>query len=94
MATNADFKGGPDGMVPYWTKVLKSVQPGLNCFLLHAAYDNEEMQAIAQRQGGFGSTWRQADFNFFTSAECKRMIAEQHIRLITWREIKNKLMKD
>jgi predicted glycoside hydrolase/deacetylase ChbG (UPF0249 family) len=94
MATNADYQGGPDGMVNYWTRALNSLQAGLNCFLLHAAYDNDEMQAITERQGGFGSTWRQADFNFFTSAECKRMIEEQHIRLVTWREIKNKLLKD
>ena len=94
MAADEDYQGGADGMVQYYTKVLTSLQPGLNCLLLHAAYDNEEMQAITERKGGFGSTWRQADFNFFTSIECRRMIAEQHIQLITWREIKNKLLKD
>ena len=94
MATDADYQGGTDGMVHYWTGALKSLQPGLNCFLLHAAYDNEEMKAIAERPGGFGSTWRQADFNFFTSTDCKRMISEEHIQLITWREIKNKLLKE
>ena len=94
MATGEDFQGGANGMVHYWTQALKSLQPGLNCFLLHAAYDNEEMQAIAERPGGFGSTWRQADFNFFTSNECKRLISDQHIQLITWKEIRNKLMKE
>jgi predicted glycoside hydrolase/deacetylase ChbG (UPF0249 family) len=92
MATNEDFQGGENGMAKYYTKVLKTLQPGLNCILLHAAYDNEEMKAVAQRSGGFGSTWRQADFNFFTSAECKRLIAAEHIQLITWREVGKKLI--
>ena len=94
MAKDEDYEGGPDGMVSYYTKVLKSLLPGLNCILLHAAYDDAEMQAITERKGGFGSTWRQADFNFFTSNECRRMIREEHIQLITWREIKSALLKD
>ena len=94
MAKDEDYEGGPDGMVTYYTRVLKSLLPGLNCILLHAAYDDAEMQAITERKGGFGSTWRQADFNFFTSDECRRMIREEHIQLITWREIKNALLKN
>jgi len=94
MAKAADYEGGPNGMVHYYTHVLKSLLPGLNCILLHAAYDDNEMQAITERQGGFGSTWRQADFNFFTSAECRRIIKEEHIQLITWKQIKDALFKD
>jgi predicted glycoside hydrolase/deacetylase ChbG (UPF0249 family) len=90
MATNEDYKGG---MAKYYTNVLKSLEPGLHCLLLHAAYDNDEMQAVTERKGGFGSEWRQADFNFFTSAECKQLIADQHIQLITWREIGGKLIE-
>ena len=91
MATPADYQ---KGMEQFYTSVLKSLQPGLNCLLLHAAYDNEEMQAVTMDHPDYGSSWRQADLNFFTSAECKRVIAEQHIQLITWKEIKNKLLKD
>jgi predicted glycoside hydrolase/deacetylase ChbG (UPF0249 family) len=94
MAKSEDYEGGPNGMVHYYTRVLKSILPGLNCILLHAAYDDAEMQAITERSGGFGSTWRQADFNFFTSNECRRIIREENIQLITWREIKSKLLKD
>jgi predicted glycoside hydrolase/deacetylase ChbG (UPF0249 family) len=94
MAKGEDYEGGAKGMEHYYTRVLRSLLPGLNCILLHAAYDNAEMQAITERKGGFGSTWRQADFNFFTSNECRQIIKAEHIQLITWGEIKNALLKD
>jgi hypothetical protein len=42
---------------------------------------------------GFGSAWRQADFNFFTGEEARRLLKENNIQLITWREIRDKLVR-
>ena len=91
MALTEDYEKGMD---QYYTEILKTLQPGLNEILLHAAYSNEEMQAVTIDHSGFGADWRQQDFNFFSSETCHKIIHEEKIQLITWREIKDKLIKD
>ena len=91
MAYNPDFE---KGMANYYTDVLKNMQPGLNIILLHAAYDNEEMRGVTSNHPGYGAAWRQQDFDFFTSEACKKLVSEENIQLITWREIRDKLIKD
>jgi len=90
MATPADFK---NGMADFYTKVLNEVRPGLNCLLIHAAYDDVEMQAITMDHPDYGAAWRQADFDFFTSPECKKLIEENNIVLITWRDIRDNITR-
>ena len=89
-ATPQDYAGG---MKNYYTKILNSLQPGLSTILLHVAYDNDEMKAVTVDHPDWGSAWRQADFNFFTSAECRKLLTDNKIKLITWREIRDKLLR-
>ena len=91
MALTEDYEKGMD---QYYTKILKTLQPGLNEILLHAAYSNEEMKAVTIDHSGFGADWRQQDFNFFTSETCNKIIHKENIQLITWREIKDKLINE
>jgi len=88
MAFPQDFKSG---MADYYTKVIKSLQPGLSCILLHAAYDNDEMKAVTVDRPDYGAAWRQADFDFWSSDAAKKILAENNIHLIGWKEIKQKL---
>ena len=81
------------GRAAYYTQILNTMPAGLNCILLHAAYDNDEMKAITENHPDYGAAWRQADFNFFASDACKKTLAANNIHLITWKEIKDKLMK-
>ncbi len=90
IANPPDYKNGMD---KYYTGVLKSVQAGVSIILLHAAYDEKEMQAVTIDHPDYGAAWRQADFNFFTSEQCKKILKEQQIHLITWREIRDKLLR-
>lgn len=89
-ANPEDFK---KGFSQYYTNVLKTLEPGLNCLLIHLAYDNDEMKAITVDHPEWGSEWRQQDFNFFTSAECRELLKQNNIKLITWREIRDKLYR-
>lgn len=89
-ATPEDFN---KGMPQYYAGVFKSLAPGLNCLLIHLAYDNEEMKAITVDQVNWGSGWRQQDFNFFTGKECSELLKQYNIKLITWREIRDKLFR-
>lgn len=91
MAQPGDYKKGMDD---YYTAVLNSLTPGLSCILLHAAYENPEMKAITIDHPDYGAAWRQADFNFFTSAACSNLLAQQKIKVITWKEIRDKLFRN
>jgi predicted glycoside hydrolase/deacetylase ChbG (UPF0249 family) len=89
-AQSPDFKGG---MKNYYTNVLNALGPGVNCLLIHLAYDDEEMKAVTIDHPDWGAAWRQADFDFFTSEECRKMLKDQKIQLITWKEIRDKLLR-
>ena len=83
----SDFKKGE--LKNSYEKALDTIQAGFNVFLLHPAFDDEEMQNITINHPNFGSEWRQIDFDYFTSQECKSKLEENKIQLITWEDIKN-----
>jgi predicted glycoside hydrolase/deacetylase ChbG (UPF0249 family) len=71
----------------FYVTALKNLQPGVTEFIVHLAYDNEEMRAMTRERDSWGAAWRQRDFDFFTSAEFRKLLAEQNIKLLTWREL-------
>src|SRR4030095_3294915 len=89
-ASPQDYK---NGMENYYTNVFKSLQPGVSILIFHTAYDDAEMKAATINFTDWGAAWRQADFNFFTGEQCKKLLKEQNIQLITWREIRDKLLR-
>jgi chitin disaccharide deacetylase len=89
-ASPTDFK---TGMENFYTPILNSLKAGLSIFIIHVAYDDKEMQAISVDHPDWGAAWRQADYNFFTSENCKKILKDQHIHIITWREIRDKLVR-
>jgi predicted glycoside hydrolase/deacetylase ChbG (UPF0249 family) len=90
MAQPDDFKGG---MKAFYTKAFKGIQGGLNVLLLHAAHSDDEMKAVTIGHPEYGAEWRQADYDFFTSAECKKLLQENNIQLVTWKEIRDKVVR-
>ncbi|MFY0688286.1 MAG: polysaccharide deacetylase family protein [Cyclobacteriaceae bacterium] len=88
MITPQDFS---NGAANYYIDVLNKLKPGLSIILVHTAYDNDEMQGMCIDHPAYGSEWRQQDFDFFTSDECKQLIESEGIKLVTWREIKEAL---
>jgi chitin disaccharide deacetylase len=89
-ASPGNFKNGMD---KYYAGVLESLKPGLSVLLIHTAYDDKEMQSITIDHPDWGAGWRQADYNFFTSDNCKKILRDKNIRLVTWREIRDKLVR-
>ena len=69
-------------------EMLERVVPGLNQLIVHVAYDDEEMQAVAVNHPAFGSAWRQKDLEFVLSEEFQSMLREHQIHLVGWKEIK------
>lgn len=80
-----DFKKGE--LKKSYENALDNTKPGFNVFLLHPAFNDNEMQAVTKNHPNFGSEWRQIDFDYFTSEECKQKLKENNIQLITWKEI-------
>ncbi len=75
------------GMAAYYEKTLRNLSSGVNVLLIHLAFNNAEMQAVTIGKEPWGALWRQQDFDFFTSTECKEIIEDEGIQLVTWREI-------
>lgn len=90
MADPSNYKSG---MKEFYAGALKSLQPGLTVLLVHLAHDDAEMKAVTVDHPDYGAAWRQADYNFFTSEECKKIIKDQKIQLVTWREVRDKIVR-
>jgi predicted glycoside hydrolase/deacetylase ChbG (UPF0249 family) len=71
----------------FYEKAIKGLQPGVTEFIIHLAYDDAEMRAITVDHPDWGAAWRQRDFDFFTSAQCKKLLEENNVKLVTWRQI-------
>ena len=86
----SDYK---NGAAAFYAKIVQALQPGVHEIILHAAYDDREMQGVSIDHPDYGAAWRQADFDFFTSETCKKLLQQNNIHLITWREIRDKLIR-
>lgn len=86
----SDYKSGTTAL---YTRILNDVKPGVSLIIIHTAHDDSEMQAVTIDHPDYGSAWRQADFNFFTGAVCKQLLEKNNIHVITWREIRDKIVR-
>jgi len=66
----------------YYDDELTSLEPGLNVMLLHLGYDDEELQGITALAKN-----RQWDLEYYTSEKCKKILKDNNIKLVTWREV-------
>jgi predicted glycoside hydrolase/deacetylase ChbG (UPF0249 family) len=82
----------PEDWVAYYTDAMRNLQPGITGMIVHLAFDDEEMKGITAEHPNWGAAWRQRDFDFVISETFRRLLQENHIKLITWREV-GKLIK-
>ena len=69
-----DYKAG---MSNFYSAGFKNLKPGLTYLILHTAYDDDEMRAVTIEHEGWGAAWRQADYDFFTSPLCAKLVKRQ-----------------
>jgi chitin disaccharide deacetylase len=74
--------------IDYYLKEIAELKPGLNEMIVHLSYDNEEMQAISVDHDDYGSKWRQNDLDAISSPEFKKALKDNHIILVTWKQIR------
>jgi chitin disaccharide deacetylase len=76
-----------EGWSKFYADAIKSIQPGVTEMIIHLAYDDEEMRAATADHPDWGAAWRQRDLEFFTSDTFRKLLEENRVKLITWREI-------
>ena len=77
----------PEAWSDFYTRAVRNLQPGVTEFVIHPAFDNDEMRAATRERDTWGAAWRQRDFDFFTGAQFRNLSRDQNIHLITWREL-------
>lgn len=75
----------------FYGSAIKNLKPGLSEMIVHLGHDDAELQAVTIDHPEFGSAWRQRDYDFVTSPEFKKMLEENHIVLIRWRDLQRLL---
>jgi predicted glycoside hydrolase/deacetylase ChbG (UPF0249 family) len=83
----------PEGWAQFYRDFVKSLRPGVTELIIHLAYDDEEMRAVTREHPDWGSAWRQRDFDYTTGEEFRRLLKENNVKLITWREVGKLLAK-
>ena len=82
----------PNDWGKFYSDALAKLEPGVTEVVIHLAYDDAEMRAATIDHPNWGAAWRQRDFEFFTSDAFRKVLQENQIKLITWREV-GKLVK-
>jgi predicted glycoside hydrolase/deacetylase ChbG (UPF0249 family) len=90
MASPPDYQ---KGMKNFYSEVFRNMKSGLNVLLIHLAFDESEMKSVTIDHPDYGAAWRQADYDFITSDECKKILAENNIKVIGWREVRDKIVR-
>ena len=77
----------PEKWADFYTTAIKNLQPGVTEFVIHVAFANEEMTAATRERDTWGAAWRQRDFDYFTGAEFRKLLQDERIHLVTWRQL-------
>ncbi len=76
----------------FYGNAIKSLRPGLTEMIVHLGHDDAELQAVTLDHPDFGSAWRQRDYEFVTSPEFRKLLNENHVILVQWKDLQ-KLLK-
>jgi predicted glycoside hydrolase/deacetylase ChbG (UPF0249 family) len=77
----------------FYENTVKKQKPGLTEMIVHLGHNDSELRAVTIDHPDFGSAWRQRDYDFVTSPEFKKMLEENRIVLIKWRDLQKLPLK-
>jgi chitin disaccharide deacetylase len=75
----------------FYTNAIKNLKPGITEIIVHLGYDDAELQAVTVGHPDYGAAWRQRDYNAVTSPEFSKVIDDNHVILIRWKDLKKLL---
>ncbi len=76
----------------WYANTLRALKPGLSELIVHLGYDDAELEAITVEHPGWGAAWRQRDVDVVMSPEFRKLLEENHIAVVGWKDLK-KLLK-
>jgi len=77
----------PENWAKFYADAIKGLEPGVTDMIVHLAYADDEMKGVTFAHPDWGTDWRQRDFDFVTSDAFRKLLQENDVKLITWREI-------
>ena len=83
----------PEGWSKFYGDAIKTLQPGITEMIVHLAYDDEEMRGVTHDHPDWGAAWRGRDFQFVTSDAFRKLLQENNVKLVTWREVDKRMRK-
>jgi predicted glycoside hydrolase/deacetylase ChbG (UPF0249 family) len=81
----------PANWKDFYANAIKNLKPGLTEIIVHLAHDDAEFQAVAVDHADYGSAWRQRDFDIMTSPEFKKILEDNHVVLVHWKDLQKLL---
>jgi chitin disaccharide deacetylase len=83
----ADRQVPRDQWKEFYLKAIANLKPGLTEIIVHLGHDDSELQAVMVDHEGYGSAWRQRDYDVVNSPEFKKALQDNHVILVTWKEL-------
>jgi chitin disaccharide deacetylase len=83
----ADRQVPRDQWKEFYLKAIANLKPGLTEIIVHLGHDDSELQAVTVNHEGYGSAWRQRDYDVVNSPEFKKALQDNHVILVTWKEL-------
>jgi predicted glycoside hydrolase/deacetylase ChbG (UPF0249 family) len=77
----------PENWATFYIEAIKNLQPGVTDMIVHLAYADDEMKGVTFEHPNWGAEWRQRDLDFVTSNAFRKLLEENNVKLITWREL-------
>jgi predicted glycoside hydrolase/deacetylase ChbG (UPF0249 family) len=71
----------------FYVNAIANLKPGLSEIIVHLGHDDAELQAVMVDHEPYGSAWRQRDLDAVTSPEVRKALQDNHVVLVTWREL-------
>jgi predicted glycoside hydrolase/deacetylase ChbG (UPF0249 family) len=77
----------PERWGQFYDEKIKQLQPGVTEMIFHLGHDEDELRGAMAGFDGWGAAWRGRDFDYFMSDAFRRLLRENNVQLLTWREI-------
>ena len=87
----ADPKVAAADWKTFYSNAIKNLKPGVTEIIVHLGHDDAELQAVMVDHPDYGAAWRQRDYDVVTSPEFKKALADNHVILIQWKDLKKLL---
>jgi predicted glycoside hydrolase/deacetylase ChbG (UPF0249 family) len=87
----ADPSIHPADWKAFYANAIKNLKPGVTELIVHLAYDDAEMRSVTAGYDDYNAPWRQRDYDVITSAEFKKLLEDNHVILIKWKDLKKLL---